>query len=110
PFSGGMSPTYIGLIAGPLCLLACSLKFRFGYDDSLDVVGVHLVGGIIGSLLLGVFATLGVTSAGADGVFYGGGFSLLGEQALAVGVTIVYSGVLSLIIAKVIDVTMGLRV
>ena len=55
-FVGGMAPIYIGLIAGALCFLAVSLKFRFGYDDSLDVVGVHLVGGIVGSLLLGFFA------------------------------------------------------
>src|SRR5204862_8294796 len=55
-YVGGMAPIYIGLVAGALCYLACSIKFRFKYDDALDVVGVHLVGGIVGSLLLGFFA------------------------------------------------------
>ena len=55
-FVGGMAPIYIGLIAGALCYFAVSIKFRFGYDDALDVVGVHLVGGLVGSLLLGLFA------------------------------------------------------
>ena len=64
----------------------CSLKFRFGYDDSLDVIGVHLVGGIIGSVLLGLFADASVNPAGTDGVFFGGGWGLFGEQVLAVAV------------------------
>src|SRR3954451_2156147 len=109
-FVGGMYPIVIGFVAGAVCLLAVSLKFRFGYDDALDVVGVHLVGGIIGSLLLGLFASEAVNSAGRDGLFFGGGLGLLGEQALAVGATLAYSFVLSFIIAKVIDKTMGLRV
>ena len=109
-FVGGMSAVAIGLAAGAVCMLAVSLKFRFGFDDSLDVVGVHLVGGILGSLLLGFFADLAVNSAGADGVFFGGGVALLGKQALAVGVTLVYSFVLSFAIAKAIDLTIGLRV
>jgi Amt family ammonium transporter len=83
-FVSGMSPIYIGLVTGAVCCLACSLKFRFGYDDSLDVIGVHLVGGIIGSLLLGLFADAAVNPAGADGVFFGGGWGLFGEQLLAV--------------------------
>ena len=62
-YVGGMAPIYIGLIAGALCYLACSIKFRFGYDDALDVVGVHLVGGIVGSLLLGLFADAAYNSA-----------------------------------------------
>src|SRR4051812_891779 len=102
-FVGGLSAVAIGLAAGAVCMLAVSLKFRFGFDDSLDVVGVHLVGGILGSLLLGFFADLAVNSAGADGVFFGGGVALLGEQALAVAVTLVYSFVLSFAIAKAID-------
>ncbi len=73
----------IGLIAGVLCALAVGLKYRFGYDDSLDVVGVHLVGGLVGTLLIGFFATTSVNSAGADGLFYGGGFGQLGKQAIA---------------------------
>src|SRR3954466_7658916 len=70
-FVGGMYPIVIGFVAGAVCLLAVSLKFRFGYDDALDVVGVHLVGGIIGSLLLGLFASEAVNAAGRDGVFFG---------------------------------------
>jgi Amt family ammonium transporter len=105
-----MYPIVIGFIAGVLCLLAVNLKYRFGYDDSLDVVGVHLVGGIVGSLLLGFFASDAVNPAGRDGLFFGGGAGLLGEQALAVGVTLVYSLALSFVIAKVIAMTMGLRV
>ena len=90
-FVGGMAPIYIGLIAGGVCALAVSLKFRFGYDDSLDVVGVHLVGGLVGSLLLGFFADAAINPAGADGVFLGGGFGLFGEQVLAVAATMVWS-------------------
>src|SRR3954470_5952339 len=72
-FVGGTSPIWIGFIAGAVCFLALHLKFRFGYDDSLDVVGVHLAGGIIGSLLLGLFADINVNPAGRDGLFFGGG-------------------------------------
>ena len=73
----------IGLIAGALCALAVALKFRFGFDDSLDVVGVHLVGGLVGTLLIGFFGTTSVNSLSADGLFYGGGFTQLGKQAVA---------------------------
>jgi len=90
-FVGGMAPVYIGLIAGAVCALAVSLKFKFGYDDSLDVVGVHLVGGLAGSLLLGFFADATINPAGADGVFLGGGFGLFGKQVLAVLATLVWS-------------------
>jgi Amt family ammonium transporter len=90
-FVGGMAPIYIGLIAGGVCALAISLKFKFGYDDSLDVVGVHLVGGLVGSLLLGFFADATINPAGTDGVFLGGGFGLFGEQVLAVVATMVWS-------------------
>ena len=90
-FVGGMAPIYIGLIAGAVCALAVSLKFKFGYDDSLDVVGVHLVGGLAGSLLLGFFADATINPAGADGVFLGGGFGLFGEQVIAVVATMVWS-------------------
>ena len=90
-FVGGMAPIYIGLIAGAVCALAVSLKFKLGYDDSLDVVGVHLVGGLAGSLLLGFFADATINPAGADGVFLGGGFGLFGEQVLAVVATMVWS-------------------
>jgi Amt family ammonium transporter len=90
-FVGGMSPIAIGLITGLICYFAVSIKFRFKYDDALDVVGVHLMGGIVGSLLLGFFADKAVNPAGADGVFQGGGWSLFGNQVLAVVATIAYS-------------------
>ena len=73
-------------------------KFRYGFDDALDVVAVHLVGGIIGSILLGLFAEALVNPAGRDGVFFGGGWGLFGEQVLAVGVVFVFSFVISGII------------
>jgi len=97
-FVGGLAPIYIWLIAGVLCCLACSLKFKFGYDDSLDVIGVHLVGGIVGSVLLGLFADAAVNEAGTDGVFLGGGWSLFGEQVLAVAVVAVFSFVVTYVI------------
>ena len=109
-FVGGMSPIAIGGIAGVVCFLAISLKFRFGYDDSLDVVGVHLVGGIVGSLLLAVFSDLKINSLGADGLANGGGSALLADQLVAVGATLVFSFVLSYVIAKLVDLTIGLRV
>jgi Amt family ammonium transporter len=109
-FVGGLSAVVIGFLAGVVCFLAIQLKFRFKYDDALDVVGVHLVGGILGSLLLGLFADLGVNSLGADGLFAGGGLSLLGKQVLAVAATVVWSFVVSYVLAKVIDATIGLRV
>jgi Amt family ammonium transporter len=100
----------IGLVAGVVCFLAISLKYRFRYDDALDVIGVHLVGGIVGSLLVGVFATRAVNANGRDGLLAGGGLQLLGEQALAVGVTMIFSFSVSFVLAKAIDATIGLRV
>jgi Amt family ammonium transporter len=108
-YVGGTSPIWIGFIAGALCFLAIQLKFRFQYDDSLDVVGVHLAGGIIGSLLVGVFADLNVNSAGRDGLFFGGGVHLLVQQVIAVVSVIAFTFVASWIIAKVVDATVGLR-
>jgi Amt family ammonium transporter len=113
-FVGGMAPIYIGLIAGALCYLACSIKFRFGYDDALDVVGVHLVGGIVGSLLLGLFADAAYNPAVAtEGVFVSGGsWELMGEQLIAVVATILWSGIITLVLVKVLDLVMpgGVRV
>jgi Amt family ammonium transporter len=100
----------VGLVAGVVCFLAISLKYRFRYDDALDVIGVHLVGGIVGSLLVGVFATRAVNANGRDGLLAGGGLQLLGEQALAVGVTMIFSFSVSFVLAKAIDATIGLRV
>ncbi|HVT78274.1 MAG TPA: ammonium transporter, partial [Acidimicrobiales bacterium] len=94
-YVGPLAAVIIGLVTGAVCYLAISLKFRFGYDDSLDVVGVHLVGGILGSILLGLFADVSVNSAGRDGVFFGGGWGLFGEQVLAVAATFVFSFVVS---------------
>jgi Amt family ammonium transporter len=108
-FVGGVSPLIIGFLAGAICFLCCQIKFKFGYDDALDVVGVHLVGGIVGSLLLGLFSDLNVNPLGADGAFFGGGLSLLGKQAVAVGATIIWSGGISFVLAKVISATIGLR-
>jgi Amt family ammonium transporter len=109
-FVSAMSAILIGFLAGGICLLAIGIKRRFGFDDALDVIAVHLVGGITGSLLLGFFADKAINPLGADGVFTGGGAELLGNQLVAVGATIVFSFVLSLVIAKVVDMTMGLRV
>ena len=111
-FVGGIAPIIIGFVTGVVCLLAIQLKFRFGYDDSLDVIAVHLVGGIIGSVLLGLFADAAVNSAGKDGVFYGGGWSLFGEQVFAVAVVFAFSFVVSGVIGLVLKAAMptGIRV
>ncbi len=99
----------VGFIAGVACAMAVGLKYKFGYDDSLDVVGVHLVGGLVGTLLIGFLST--DTSAYADpGLLYGGGWQLLGAQALAALIVIVYSGIMTAIIAYAIKFTIGLRV
>jgi Amt family ammonium transporter len=100
----------VGAAAGVVCLLAITLKTRLGYDDALDVVGVHLVGGILGSVLLGVFADKAVNSAGADGLLNGGGGSLLGKQLVAVLATLAYSGIVTFVLAKGVQATVGLRV
>ena len=111
-FVGGIAPIIIGFVTGVVCLLAIQLKFRFGYDDSLDVIAVHLVGGIIGSVLLGLFADAAVNSAGKDGVFYGGGWGLFGEQVFAVAVVFAFSFVVSGVIGLVLKAAMptGIRV
>jgi Amt family ammonium transporter len=109
-FVGGLAPIVIGAIAGAVCFLAIGLKTRFGYDDSLDVVGVHLVGGLVGSLLLGLFADGSVNPLGTDGWFFGGGPDLLGDQIVASLATLVFSLVVSFVIAKVIDLAIGIRV
>jgi Amt family ammonium transporter len=98
----------IGLVAGGVCAWAVGLKYKLGYDDSLDVVGVHLVGGIVGTVLIGVFSTA-EGAGGVDGLLYGGGFGSLGDQTLGVVVAVVYSGILTTVIALAIKYTMGLR-
>jgi Amt family ammonium transporter len=106
PAAGALSPfgsIFLGLVAGVLCALAVGLKYKLGYDDSLDVVGVHLVGGLVGTLLIGLLAV-------GDGLFYGGSLSLLGKQFVAAFVVLAYSFVLTYAIGKLIDVTIGFRV
>ena len=110
-FVSGMAPLAIGLIAGVVCCFAVQLKFKAKYDDALDVVGVHFVGGLVGSLLIGFFANPEFFEGTfAAGIFYGGGAGLLLEQALANGVTIVFSFIVTLVILKVIDLVIGIRV
>ncbi|MDN5860420.1 MAG: ammonium transporter [Pseudonocardia sp.] len=99
----------VGAVAGVLCALAVGLKFRLGFDDSLDVVGVHLVGGLVGTLLVGLLAT-SAAPAGVDGLFYGGGFDQLWRQAVGAGAVLAYSFVLSLILAYLVKAAAGLRV
>jgi Amt family ammonium transporter len=100
----------IGVIAGALCALSVGIKYTLGFDDSLDVVAVHLVGGIWGSLSIGLFGASAVNSVGLDGLFYGGGTELLVKQALGVGLVFAYSFVSTLIIGYAIEKTMGFRV
>lgn len=99
----------IGAIASALCAFAVSLKFKLGYDDSLDVVGLHLVAGLVGSIFIGFFAT-SAAPAGIDGFFYGGGTEQLVKQVIASVAVLGYSFIATWIIAKVIDVTIGFRV
>ena len=100
----------IGLFAGIFCALAVGLKYKLGFDDSLDVVGVHLVGGIWGSLAIGLFGTHVVNSIGLDGLFYGGGTELLVKQALGVGLVAGYSFLVTLVLGFVIEKTIGFRI
>jgi Amt family ammonium transporter len=109
-FVGGLAPIAIGAIAGAVCYLAIGLKNRFGYDDSLDVIGVHLVGGLVGSLLLGFFADTAINELGFDGWFFGGGPDLLVDQFVASFATLAFSLVVSYAIAKVLDLVIGIRV
>lgn len=99
----------IGVIAGVLCALAVGLKYRLGYDDSLDVVGVHLVGGLVGTLLIGFLATE-AAPAGVNGLFYGGGAEQLGKQAIGAFAVMFYSLIVAAIIALIIKAARGFRV
>ena len=100
----------IGFIAGIICSLAVDLKYKFNFDDSLDVVGVHLVGGVWGSLSVGFFGASAVNSIGVDGLLYGGGSGLLVKQAMGVGLVFAYSFIVTLIIGYAIEKTIGFRV
>jgi Amt family ammonium transporter len=99
----------VGLAAGVVCSFAVSAKFRLNYDDSLDVVGVHFVGGVVGVSLIGLFATAVMTS-GPQGLFYGGGFTQLGKQSLAIVVVTLYAFTVSFALGKLIDRVIGFRV
>jgi Amt family ammonium transporter len=104
-----MGALIVGLIAGVLCALAVGLKFKFGFDDSLDVVGVHLVGGLAGTLLIGLLAT-DAAPAGVNGLLYGGGLGQLWTQTFAALSVLVYSFVMATIIGLIIKKVMGVRV
>ena len=121
PACGFVAPlpaVLIGLIAGAVCALAVGLKYRFGYDDSLDVVGVHFVGGWIGSLAIGFFATAQVNAGITDsailnaneGLFYGGGVTQLGRQFLGSLVVTLYSFAIAAVLALIIKAAKLLRV
>lgn len=109
-FVGGLAPIIIGLAAGVVCYLALTLKTRFNFDDSLDVIAVHLIGGISGALLLGLFADTKVNSLGFNGVFFGGGPKLLVNQIIAIAATFAFSFIVTWVAAKILDATIGLRV
>ncbi|MEU9895800.1 ammonium transporter [Streptomyces phaeochromogenes] len=112
PSGGAVSPLgaiAVGVVAGLLCAMAVGLKYKFGYDDSLDVVGVHLVGGVVGSLLIGFLATGGGQSD-AQGLFYGGGLDQFWKQCAGVFAVLAYSLVASAVLAFLIDKTIGMRV
>jgi Amt family ammonium transporter len=98
----------IGLVAGVLCALAVGLKYKLGYDDSLDVVGVHLVGGLWGTVAVGFFASA-ATTAGVDGLFYGGGVDQLWRQVVGAVAVLAYSFVLTYVIGLAIQKTIGFR-
>jgi ammonium transporter, Amt family len=112
PSCSALSPTgamVMGAAAGAVCAVAIGLKYRWGYDDSLDVVGVHLVGGLAGTLGIGLLAT-SAAPAGVDGLFHGGGPDQLGRQLLGAGVVLVFAFVVSYALARALDATMGFRI
>jgi Amt family ammonium transporter len=113
PCAGYVSPLgsiVVGLLAGAVCEYAVALKYRLRFDDALDVVGIHLVGGFVGTLAVGLFSTKLVNAAGTDGLFYGGGFTLLGKQFVVAVAVIAYSFSATLLIALVVRAAIGLRV
>ncbi|MBA3745006.1 ammonium transporter [Sporichthya sp.] len=120
PSCGSITPIgagAVGLIAGIVCSLAIGLKYKAGYDDSLDVVGVHMVGGTVGLLLIGLLASSQATGIltedpgdGIDGLLYGGGLDQLGKQAVAVGAALTYAFVMTYVIGILIHKTIGFRV
>ena len=108
PAAGFVEPwaaLLIGFAAGAVCYFAVAAKARFGYDDSLDVIGVHMVGGVLGVLATGAFASLAINAAGAAG-----SLTQVGRQAVLAGVTVVFSFGMTLVLLKVTDGLVGLRV
>jgi Amt family ammonium transporter len=99
----------VGIAAGVVCSFAIGWKFKGGYDDALDVVGVHFVGGVVGTFLIGLLAAE-MVSGGPEGLFYGGGITQLGKQTLAVVVVAAFSFTVSFVLAKLIGRTVGFRV
>jgi Amt family ammonium transporter len=109
-FVGPMAALVIGTVAGVICYCSCAyLKHKLGYDDSLDIFGVHGIGGTTGAILTGVFASTAVNPAAADGLLRGNPGQFM-NQLLAVGLTWVFSMVMSIVIAKVVSLFVGLRV
>jgi Amt family ammonium transporter len=112
PSCGSVSPVgalVMGAAAGVVCAYAVGLKYRFGFDDSLDVVGVHLVGGLVGTFGIGLLATAAAPT-GVDGLFYGGGLDQLGKQLVGGGAVLVYAFVASGMIGWMVDRLMGFRI
>ena len=112
PAAGFVTPVgalFIGLLGGMVCYFGVTIKNRFGFDDTLDTFGVHGVGGTVGALLTGVFCTVAVNSAGANGLFYGNPKQLV-SQAIGVGATVLYSFVVTWILLKLVGAVVGLRV
>nr|WP_275941388.1 ammonium transporter [Planosporangium flavigriseum] len=105
-----LSATAIGLLAGAVCQLAAGLKSWFDLDDALDVVAVHLGGGVLGTLAVGLFATRSVNPAGADGLFYGGGYRLLGAQLVTVCAVVAYSFIVTCLVGSLTNRLLGNRV
>jgi Amt family ammonium transporter len=106
PACGSLSPLgamALGVVAGALCALAVGLKYRFGYDDSLDVVGVHLVGGLVGTVGIGFLAT-------STGLFYGGGFEQLLVQVLVALYAVAWSAIATLVVGLIVKFTLGWRI
>jgi Amt family ammonium transporter len=116
PSCGTVSPLgslVVGLVAGAVCAWAVGVKYRLGYDDSLDVVGVHFVGGVVGMVMIGLMATqanVDNLGFGSAGLFYGGGLEQLGKQVVAVGAVMIFAFAVTYVIAKLIDMTIGFRI
>jgi Amt family ammonium transporter len=112
PAGSALSPIgsiVLGLVAGVLCALAVGLKYRLGYDDSLDVVGVHLVGGLVGTISIGFLATA-AAPAGVDGLFYGGGVDQLWRQVVGAVAVLAFSFVVTIVIGLLLQRTIGFRI